>query len=413
MTAHVAALIAELDAFSRDLHAHPELGYREFRSVRAFQAALAEHGIALERGVGGIPTAFRAQLGTRTSGPQVVITAEYDALPGVGHGCGHNVIAAASLGAFLALAPLFASADDGGARLPGGVTLLGTPAEEGGGGKELLIQAGALEGYDASLMVHPGSVDVAAGPSNAKRQVVATFTGATAHAAANPHLGRNALDAAVTAYQSIAQLRQHIVATDRVHGIFLEAGTRPNIVPERAVLEFFLRSRTIEGLLSLSQRVEDSFRGAALAAGVEVAVDWDAEPVYLPQRVNETLAARFVAHSAPRRTVALLAAPGEGGLGSSDVGNVSHLLPTIQPSVQIGGPDIPGHSRQRADSTLTPDGRRAIHDSAIALALTAVDVLTDAAVREQAWQEFRAHGDAVRVADLVPLAPWPSFPTES
>ena len=407
VVASVDDLADELDAFSRDLHANPEIGYREFRSVDAFDAVLTRHGRTLERGTGGIPTAFQAQAGTRTSGPQVVITAEYDALPGVGHGCGHNVIAASSLGAFLALAPLFEGED----ALPGGVTLLGTPAEEGGGGKELLIQAGAFEGFDASVMVHPAAVDVAAGPSNAKRQVVATFRGRTAHAAANPHLGLNALDAAVTAYQSIAQVRQHILTTDRVHGVFLEAGTRPNIVPERAVLEFFLRSRSVESLLALSERVEAAFRGAAIAAGVEVDIEWDGEPVYLPQRINATLAQRFVDHSAPRREVIAVQEDTGAGLGSSDVGNVSQILPTIQPTVAIGGPDIPGHSRERADSTLTPDGYRAIVDSSIALALTAAEVLVDADLREAAWAEVRAFGEPIKVGDLVPLAPWPTFPT--
>lgn len=405
--ARVAELAPRLEAFSTDLYAHPELGYREFRSVDAFAAELAHAGVEIERGTGGIPTAFAARAGSRESGPQVVITAEYDALPGVGHGCGHNVIAASSLGAFLALAPLFEGPD----ALPGGVTLLGTPAEEGGGGKELLIQAGAFDGFDASVMVHPAGVDVAAGPSNAKRQVVATFRGRTAHAAANPHLGRNALDAAVTAYQSIAQSRQHILTTDRVHGVFLEAGTRPNIVPERAVLEFFLRSRSVESLLALSEKVEAAFRGAAIAAGVEVDIAWDGEPVYLPQRINATLAERFARRSAPRREVLAVQEDTGAGLGSSDVGNVSHLLPTIQPFVAIGDPEIPGHSRERADSTQKPDGRRAIVDSAIALALTAADVLRDDELREAAWAEFREAGDPIRVGDLVPLAPWPTFPT--
>ena len=401
----VELLAEQLDAFSRDLHAHPELGYQEFYALEAFTAALAEAGITTERGAGGIPTAFTAQLGTRKSGPQAVITAEYDALPGVGHGCGHNVIAASSLGAFLALAPLF----DGDAHLPGGVTLVGTPAEEGGGGKELLIQAGVLEGFDAAVMVHPGALDVAAGPSAAKRQAVATFTGRTAHAAANPHLGRNALDGAVTAYQAIAQLRQHIPTTDRVHGVFLEGGTRPNIVPERAVLEFFLRSRSIDGLLALSERVEAAFRGAALTAGVAVDVTWDAEPIYLPHRINEPLAQRYAQNLADRREVLPVRWEADSP-GSSDIGNLSHLVPTIQPTVAIGDPDIPGHSRERADSTLTPEGRRGIVDSAIGLARTVADVLTDEELRATAWAAFTQAGAPVRVGDLVPLAPWPDFP---
>ncbi|GMA30934.1 M20 family metallopeptidase [Litorihabitans aurantiacus] len=404
----VATLLPRLTAFSRDLYDHPELGYREFRSVEAFAARLEAAGIAIERGTGGIPTAFTAQLGTRASGPQVAITAEYDALPGVGHGCGHNVIAASSLGAFLALAPLF-EARDGADPLPGGVTLVGTPAEEGGGGKELLIQAGAFDAYDAAVMVHPSGRDVAAGPLSAKRQVVATFRGRTAHAAANPHLGRNALDGAVTAYQAIAQLRQHIPTTDRVHGVFLEAGTRPNIVPERAVLEFFLRSPEIDSLLALSERVEAVFHGAALTAGVGVDVVWDAEPIYLPHRLNAPLAERYAANLAGRREVPTRRED-TAAVGSSDIGNVSHVLPTIQPFVAIGDPDIPGHSRERADSTLTPDGERAIADSAFGVAATALDVLTDDALREAAWADFHAQGDPVRVGDLVPLAPWPTFP---
>ena|GEM_PF-19578 len=403
----VGTLADRLDAFSRDLFDHPELGYHEFHAVEAFAAALAESGITIERNAGGIPTAFTAQLGSRSSGPQVAITAEYDALPDVGHGCGHNVIAASSLGAFLALVPLFTDR----APLPGGVTLIGTPAEEGGGGKELLIQAGVLDGYDAAVMVHPGGADVAASQSSAKRQVVATFTGRTAHAAANPHLGRNALDAAVSAYQAIAQLRQHMVSTDWVHGVFLEAGTRPNIVPERAVLEFFVRSRDIEGMLTLSERVQAAFQGAALAAGVEVAVVWDGEPIYLPHRINEPLARRYAANLADRREIEPVRWQAAGG--SSDIGNVSQLLPTIQPMVAIGPVGIPGHSRERADSTLTPDGRRAIVDSAVGLAQTAADVLTDDLLRAEAWAAFAEAGPPIRVADLVPVPDWPDFPTAS
>lgn len=404
IAAHVHTLADRLDGFSRDLYDHPELGYREFHAVEVFAAALEAEGVEVRRGTGGVPTAFTAQLGDPDSGPQVAITAEYDALPGVGHGCGHNVIAASSLGAFLALAPFF----DGESPLPGGVTLVGTPAEEGGGGKELLIQAGVFDGYDAAVMVHPGNRDIAAAQSSAKRQVVATFTGRTAHAAANPHLGRNALDGAVTAYQSIAQLRQHILATDKVHGVFTEGGTRPNIVPERAVLEFFLRSASIEEMLLLSGRVEATFRGAATAAGVEVEVAWDGEPIYLPHRINVPLAQRYGENLAELREVEPVS--GAAGAGSSDIGNVSHVVPTIQPTVAIGDPDIPGHSRERADSTLTADGKRAIVDSAIGLARVAVDVLTDDTLREQAWAAFAEAGEPVRVGDLVPLAPWPDFP---
>lgn len=404
IAAHVRADADRLDAFSRDLYDHPELGYHEFHAVDAFAAELEAAGIPITRATAGIPTAFTAQLGDPDSGPQVAITAEYDALPGVGHGCGHNVIAASSLGAFLALAPLF----DGEDPLPGGVTLIGTPAEEGGGGKELLIQAGVFDGYDAAVMVHPGNRDIAAAASSAKRQVVATFTGRPAHAAANPHLGRNALDGAVTAYQAVAQLRQHILASDKVHGVFLEGGTRPNIVPERAVLEYFLRSASIEGLLSLSERVEATFHGAAQAAGVEVDVAWDAEPIYLPHRINAPLAQRYAQNIAELREVEPVSEV--PGAGSSDIGNVSHVVPTIQPTVAIGDVDIPGHSRERADSTLTADGMRAIVDSAIGLARVASDVLTDDSLREQAWAAFAETGEAVRVGDLVPLAPWPEFP---
>lgn len=404
VVAAVTRLTGALAGFSTRLYEHPETGYREFETVDAFVEVLAEEGFATETGVGGIPTAFRAHAGS-PEGPQVVITAEYDALPGVGHGCGHNVIASSSLGAFLAGAAALSRSDNA-----GGITLLGTPAEEGGGGKELLIQAGLFEGFDAAVMVHPGAKDVAAGPSTAKRQVIARFTGRTAHASANPHLGRNALDAAVTAYQSIAQLRQHMVGTDRVHGIFLEGGTRPNIVPESASLEFFLRSRSVDGIIALSERVEAAFKGAALSAGVEVDVDWDVEPIYLPQRINEPLAKVFSAVSMPRRSVQVLEDDPVAGLGSSDVGNVSQILPTIQPTVAIGSPDIPGHSRERADSTQTPDGVRAIVDSAIALALTALEVLRNPDLREEAWAAFRSQGAPIRVGDLVPLAPWPPFP---
>src|SRR3954471_9816762 len=246
LTAEVERLGDVLVDASHQIHARPELAFEEHFAHDLLTGILEAEGLDVERGAYGLDTAFVARAGTE--GPTIAVLCEYDALPGIGHACGHNIIGTAGLGAGIAAAVV---ADEVGGR----VVVLGTPAEEGGGGKELLAQRGALEGIDAAMMVHPAGADLARMDVIAIHQMKVQYHGQAAHAAAFPHKGRNALDAAVLGYMNVAALRQHIKPNERIHGIFTEAGDKPNIVPSTAAAQWMVRSPTLRSLEPLKQRV--------------------------------------------------------------------------------------------------------------------------------------------------------------
>jgi amidohydrolase len=377
----------KLFELARDLYEHPEVGFQEVRSVGKIVELLAAHGVDVEVGAFGLETAFVASAGT--AGPTIAVLAEYDALPGVGHGCGHNLIAASAVGAFLAVREIASE-------LEGSVRLIGTPAEEGGGGKEIILAAGGFDDVDAAVMVHPGNEDVAATDALVGRRCVdVIYRGRTAHSAGSPFLGRNALDAAVTAYQGLAQLRQHILPGDRVHAIITDGGQAVNVVPERAALRLYVRSPELTTLEKLSQRVDKVLRSAAVATETECEIVWDVTPPYLPMRSNSVLADRYVAALAGIRDALPMVERGESG-GSSDIGNVSQHVPAIHPTIAFVDDSIPGHSAERADHTVTESGRRAMRDGALALARVVGDFLTDRAIRADVADEFRAAGGSTR-----------------
>ena len=379
----------ELVALSHDLHAHPEEGYGEHRSVRAVAQLLERHGHTAQVGVGGLDTALRATRGT--DGPHVAVLAEYDALPGIGHACGHNVICTTAVGGFLAAAQVQE-------RVGGRVSLIGTPAEEGGGGKEKLARAGVFDDVDAVIMLHPFTHDIAMHPFLGRRQVEIVFHGVAAHASAQPFMGRNALDAAVAAYQGIAALRQHLPGTDRLHGVFTDGGTRPNVVPERAALLYYVRSAAPETLRDLATRVAEVARGAAAMAGCGVELHWDPLPPYLPIRFNHALAARWAVNQEPVGRTPL--PPGvvpEFLTGSTDLGNLSYRLPAIHPMIAVSDPTVALHTTAFAEAAGSPAGDRAVRDGAVGLALTAADYLADAALREAVHAEFAAAGGPLDV----------------
>jgi len=393
LTAEIERRSDDLVAFSHDLHAHPELAYAEHESVRRLARVLEKHGHHAEVGAFGVETALRASAGSGQ--PTVAVLAEYDALPGIGHACGHNVIAATALGAFLGLA---AVARD----LGGSVLLYGCPAEEGGGGKELMARAGAFDGIDAAVMLHPSGFETSAHPWIGVRTVDVTFRGLAAHASAFPFLGRNALDGAVAAYNGIAQLRQHILPSDRVHGIITDGGQKPNIVPERAAATFYLRSAEPETLRELSDRARAIFEGAALSTGTALDIGWDPTPVYLPVRNNAPLARQYAARVAERGRSIL--APGilPGHLtGSTDLGNVSVRLPAIHPTLKIAPPGVSIHTPDFARYAVLEEADRACVDGAVGLALTAADYLADADLRAATAEDFAAAGGMVDVDGLL------------
>ena len=393
ITDRVEGLREELRALAIALFEDPELGFQEHRSVARIAEVLSRHGIAPEVGTFGLETAFAASVGT--DGPHFAIVAEYDALPEIGHACGHNIIAAIASGAFLALAPEVA-------QLGGRLSIIGTPAEEGGGGKEHVLRAGGFDGVDAAGMVHP-SVGTQVSPitgsgTSGVRRIRVRYHGRAGHAAASPYLGLNALDAVVTAYQSIAQLRQHILPIDRIHGIITNGGVAPNVVPELAEAEFLVRSSEIETLKVLTERVLDILEAAALATGTTAEIDADFEPPYLPLKPNVLLNQHWARHLEGRgRSVPLVPArPTQGG-PSTDMGNVSWAIPAVHPALGLGGaPDVLPHNAAFAASTIEPPAIDALVDAAIALAGLAADYLADAELRTAVRNEFDRNGGVRR-----------------
>lgn len=418
VAATLEALCPELTRLVRELYDEPEIGFAEHRSVARIAALLAAHGVDVEVGAFGLETAFRASgheasgaessadvAESQTSGPEVseseasgphfAIIAEYDALPGIGHACGHSIIAGVAVGAFLAAAPIVA-------RLGGRLSLIGTPAEENGGGKELIIRAGGFDDVDAAGMVHPGAGSgtgsVLGQRTTGVRRVAVTYHGRAAHAAGAPWLGRNALDGVVTAYQGVAQLRQHILPTDRIHGIITDGGAAPNIVPERAAALFYVRSADVEGLRDLTERVVAVLEGAARITETRAEIDVDPVPPYLPLETNVALTTRWARAFAARghEIPAPRAVVPQGG-PSTDMGNVSRIVPSIHPSLGLGGPvEVFPHNAAFADLTVLPPALDALIDAAAALAATAVDYVADPALRAAAAAEFAASGGPYR-----------------
>jgi amidohydrolase len=393
----VERLADDLVGLSQDVHAHPELGYEEHHAAAAIGHLLGRHGIDAEVGAYGLPTAVRARVGDGR--PRVAILAEYDALPGIGHACGHNVICSTAVGAFLAAATVISDLD-------GSVELIGTPAEEGGGGKELIAQAGGFDDVDAVVMLHPSSFEAAEHPWIGVRTVDVTYHGLAAHASAMAFMGRNALDAAVNAYTGMAQLRQHMLPTDRIHGVITDGGQKPNIVPERAALTFYIRSAQPETLAVLAQRAEDIFTSAATMTGTQVEIGWDPTPVYLPVRNNHPLALRWAVNVAERgRTSLPLGIVPEALTGSTDLGNVSVRVPSIHPTLAIAPAGVSIHSPDFTQHAASAAADQGVLDGAVGLALTAVDFLADEQLRTSVAQEFESQGGPLDVKALLAQPP--------
>jgi len=356
---------------SHQIHANPELCFDEHFAHGLLTDVLEREGVPVTRGAYDLPTAFDARVGT--AGPQVAVVCEYDALPGIGHACGHNIIAAAGLGAGLALAPL---ADELGGRL----AILGTPAEEGGGGKVFMIDRGAFDGVDASMMVHPAGAELRGMHTLAIHQVKVEYRGVAAHAAAAPWRGANALDAMVLGYTNIAALRQHIRPDERVHGIFTKAGEKPNIVPEHTEAHWYVRAPDTEHLRRLEDRVLSCLDAGALAAGCQMHHTW-LDPAYENMIDNEVLLDRYVEHAHRMGRRPLQPSGDLVVTGSTDMGNVSHRVPAIHPLVQAAPNGVAIHTADFAVHARAPIGDRAVIDGAKAMALTLVDLWLDEAYR--------------------------------
>lgn len=384
-----------------DLHAHPETAFAEHRSMAMLAELVENQGHETVRGAFGVETAFTAQACSKNFDPQVhptvAIMAEYDALPGIGHACGHNVIAAAGVGAFLIAAKVLAQSG-----VEGRIVLQGTPAEEGHTGKEYMIRGGSLNGVDAAIMVHGFGYDIASHAWVGRRSATIEFHGVAAHASSQPFMGRNALDAANLAYQGMGLLRQQMPPSDRLHAIISAGGKRPSIIPEHAAIEVYVRSLGTQTLLDLSERVEEIAHGAALMAACGVEIHWDPHPMSLPVRNNETLAERWARTQAQRGRTALPAGTvPDTFAASTDFGNVSHLVPGIHPMVKVSPEEVALHTEDFARWANTESAVDAAVDSAAGLAQVAMDFLGDAELREDATTEFARAGGAVSVEQLL------------
>ena len=376
----VDRLADDLEALSRKIHDHPELAYQEVKAATWLADYLAAQGFEVERGVAGVETAFRATVDTGR-GPTVAILCEYDALPAIGHACGHNVIATAGAGAGAALA---AVRD----RLPPGrIQVIGTPAEEGGGGKVKLIQGGVFERVDVAMMIHGFDRWILHQDLLGIVRVGFEFTGKAAHASADPWEGVNALDAVIQTFNNVSMLRQQVRPEARIHGIVTQGGVAPNIIPEVATCTFYVRAPRLDYMWDLHARVIACAEGAARATGCALKII-DLEAPYEPLKRNDTLLDLFRANMAA--TGAVESPPLADRMGSSDIGNVSQIIPAIQPMVQIAPHGTPIHSRVFEAAAVSALARQGMCQAAKTMAMTTYDLLADPGLVTKARVEFEA-----------------------
>lgn len=372
---------AALTKLSNDIHANPELRFEEHKAAAWIAGLLQARGFEVEHGIAGMPTALRAKRGT--AGPRIAILGEYDALPDIGHACGHNLIAASAVGAFLG-----ASAAREQANAPGELVFLGTPAEEGGGGKIKMIQSGVFEGVDAAMMFHPFDRDMLMHVALASAWISMKFIGAPAHAAAAPHDGKSALQACMDTFRLIDGQRLRFRDGVRVHGIISNGGQAVNIVPETAACEFSVRARDAAELARVRRIVENCAKAAALASDVEVEIN--GRTGYRDMKNNVSLARRLGEH------LSALGRPAREtddrvGAGSTDMGDVSHVVPSIHPYLAIVDEnEALCHQHAFAHAAASERGLSTAFTAAKALARTAVELLVDAELRASVKAEWQA-----------------------
>jgi len=363
----------ELRGISKWMHDNPETAWEEYEASERLAGFLGDNGFDVTYPAYGLDTSFEANCGSGRH--QVVICCEYDALPGVGHACGHNIIAASSLGAGAALADL---AEE----LEVRVTVLGTPAEEAGGGKINLIEAGAFSEASASMMIHPSGRNLADPRLLAAQGFDVEYHGREAHAAASPHVGVNALDAFVHAYNGVSVLRQQFETGDRVHGMIEVGGVAPNVIPSYTKSRWIVRAETANRFEALKEKVLACFEAAARATGCLVDITPEGEP-YMDLVSHPVLTDLFVANSASiGRAMPTHEETRQPVFASSDMGNVSHIVPSIHPSLRIET-DAVNHQPEFATATITPSGQQAIRDGALAMAYTIIDM-----VERDVWDEL-------------------------
>jgi len=384
LQARVIAAIDErsgaLVELSLALHRDPETAYQEHRAAGRLAALFEREGFAVRRGYGAVATAYRADASGRSGGPTVAILAEYDALPDIGHACGHNLIAmmgaAAAIGVRAALG-----------ELQGGLAAIGTPAEEGGGGKVALLRAGAFADVDVAMMIHPSSRTLAQRTSLASNRVDVEFHGKAAHAAAQPDRGINALDGVLQTFNNVNAMRQHLRPDARVHGIITSGGSAANIIPEYAMARFSVRALDRRYQQEVLERFKACAEGAALATGTTVKLTVNEGSGYENMVPSLPLADRWAAHLRALGGAVAETLEDER-MGSTDMGNLSQVLPAIHPYIAIAPEGTPGHSTAFRDAAATPEAHQSALLAAKALALTAIDVLREPALLASVRTEF-------------------------
>jgi len=379
-----ALIISEVDAqcqrlneLSLKIHSNPELGFQEVKAAAWLTQYLEENSFSIEKGICELATAFRGSYGQGK--PAIAILAEYDALPELGHACGHNLIAASAVGA--AVASRQAIEQCGGSLL-----IMGTPAEELGGGKVVMIEGGAFDNVDIAMMVHPGRSDTATIQALACQTLKVEFFGRAAHAAARPEMGVNALEAMIQSFVAINSLRQHVRDKARIHGIITDGGEAANIVPAHSAGTFVVRAEEDAYLDELKEKVIDCFIGAATASGARLEYKWE-DLRYAPMRNNLTLAQLFKQNMEFLGRRVKLHDP-DSSFGSTDMGNVSQLVPGIHPMVAVTSEDVAGHSPQFASAAVSEAGYRGLFDAAKAMAMTIVDLVSNPEIIVRIKEEF-------------------------
>ena len=374
--------LEELKTINEFLYANPELGYKEFKACATLVESLKKHGFEVVEGYCNIPTAFLGRYKSGNGGPVVAILAEYDALPGIGHGCGHNTFAITSLGTAIILKEMMKEKN-----INGELLIIGTPAEETSGSKVLMAKEGVFKNVDVAMAAHAtGEMHKRSGHSQAMEALQFTYVGKTAHAAGNPYDGINALDGVIMLFNSINALRQQTRETARIHGIISNGGEAANIIPELAVANFYVRANSLEYLKELVKKVKNCAKGAAIATGTQVLIE-NYESSFADLVTNKKLSETYEKNL---RSLGVTEICDSKPAGSTDMGDVSHCCPTIHPYFPLSRKPLCGHSKELAHATIQQEAYTGVKEAAISMALTGMDVFTDPELLKEIKAEFNS-----------------------
>ncbi|WP_163971760.1 M20 family metallopeptidase [Oceanobacillus halotolerans] len=364
---------------SDHLYENPEIGDQEFKSMQLLVDYLKEHQFEVETGLVNRPTAFKATFKSKKAGPTIAYLAEYDALPGVGHGCGHNLIGTMSVGAAITLSKLVGETG-------GNVVVLGTPAEETNGAKVPMSEESIFDDIDVAMILHPSDQSYKSGESLAMDAIQYSYTGKSSHAAASPEKGINALDSVIQLFNGINALREHVPSDVRIHGIISEGGQAANVVPDKATAQFYIRASDRQTLNEVVEKVKYIAEGAALMTGAKLAIS-NYELSYDNMITNEKLSDVFTSNlqSVDKQKIY----DAKQGTGSIDMGNVSQVVPAIHPYIGLNQPGLIAHTTEFADKTITEDGHQTLVNGALALAKTGLDILVDTDLFNSIQKEFK------------------------